>query len=47
MVSPIERADGMIVTTPTVGSLDKDQEVKMIPIKIDLQSDKKEDFFIR
>jgi len=46
MVSPIERADGMILTMPSVNSLSKDQIVKMIPIKVDLQNDKEEDFFI-
>ena len=47
MVSPMEKADGMIVTTTEVSLLEKEQIVKMIPIKLDLQSDRKEDFFIR
>jgi len=47
MVSPLEKADGMIVTTPEINHLEKNQELKMIPIKIDLQSEKKEEFFIR
>lgn len=47
MVSPLNRADGMIVITANIGHLEKNQMVKMIPIKIDLQSDRKEDFFIR
>jgi len=47
MVSPIGLADGMIVTTKKIGFLEKEKEVLMIPIKIDLQSDKEEDFFIR
>ena len=46
MVSPMEKADGMIVTTTKVNFLEKDKIVKMIPIKLDLKSDKKEDFFI-
>ena len=46
MVSPIEKADGMIVVTTKVSLLEKGQEVKMIPIKLDLQSEKKENFFI-
>jgi molybdopterin molybdotransferase len=46
MVSPIERADGMIVTTPKLGSLDKNQIVKMIPIKIALESSRKESFLL-
>jgi len=36
----------MIVTTPKIDFLAKDEIVKMIPIKLNLQSDKKEDFFI-
>jgi len=47
MVSPLDRADGMIVTTPNIDFLYKDQIVKMIPIKSNLQSDKNMDFFIR
>jgi len=46
MVSPMEKADGMIVTTTKVSFLEKDKIVKMIPIKLDLKSDKKEDFFM-
>ncbi len=47
MVSPMEKADGMIVTTTEINYLEKEQVVKMIPIKLDLKSDKREDFFIR
>jgi molybdopterin molybdotransferase len=47
MVSPMALADGMIVTTKEIALLEKDREVQMIPIKIDIQSDKEEDFFIR
>ena len=47
MVSPLEQADGMIVTTKEIGHLNKNQEVKMIPIKFEIQSSKKEDFFIK
>ena len=46
MVSPLEKADGMIVTTTEVILLEKDQMVKMIPIKLDLTSERSEDFFI-
>jgi len=46
MVSPMDMADGMIVTYPDIDSLNKNQIVKMIPIKSNLQSDKKENFFI-
>ncbi len=47
MVSPLEKADGMIVTTTEINYLEKEQVLKMIPIKLDLKSDKREDFFIR
>ena len=47
MVSPLNQADGMVVVTKEIDKLEKDKIVKMIPIKVDLQSDKKEDFFIR
>jgi len=47
MVAPIGQADGMIVVTKDIGILQKDKVVKMIPIKVNLQSDKQEDFFIR
>jgi len=47
MVAPIAKADGMIVTTPNIDSLDKNQIVEMIPIKSSIQSDKREDFFIK
>jgi molybdopterin molybdotransferase len=46
MVSPMEKADGMIVTTTEVDLLEKNQIVKMIPIKLDFKSDREEDFFI-
>ena len=47
MVSPMALADGMIVTTKEIDRLEKDREVLMIPIKIDIQSNIEEDFFIR
>ena len=47
MVSPMSLADGMIVTTKEVDYLEKDKMVKMIPIKLDLQSEKEEEFFIK
>jgi len=47
MVAPIGQADGMIIVTKDIGILQKDKVVKMIPIKVNLQSDKQEDFFIR
>jgi len=45
MVSPITQADGMILTAPETDKLAHNQVVKMIPIKIDLQSEKKEDLY--
>jgi molybdopterin molybdotransferase len=47
MVSPMTLADGMIVTTKDINILEKNREVQMIPIKIDLQSDREEVFFIQ
>lgn len=47
MVSPLNFADGMIITTPNITELKTEQTVQMIPIKIDVQSDKKRNFFIR
>ena len=46
MVSPLQMADGLIVTTKEVDYLAKGQEVKMIPIKLDLKSEENRDFFI-
>ncbi len=47
MVAPLNQADGMVVVTKEIDKLEKDKIVKMIPIKVDLQSDKEYDFFIR
>jgi len=47
MVSPLQSADGLIVTTKEVDYLAKEQEVKMIPIKLDLKSEEKKDFFVK
>ncbi len=47
MVSPMQKADGMIITTPDIGALQKGMRVKMIPIVWELNSSKKEDFFTR
>ncbi len=44
MVSPLDRADGMVVTTPNINTFIKNQIVKMIPIKINIGSSKKIDF---
>ena len=45
MVSPMQKADGMIITTPDVGLLQKEMKVKMIPIIWELNGCEKEDFF--
>ena len=45
MVSPMQKADGMIITTPDVGLLQKGMKVKMIPIMWELNGCEKEDFF--
>ena len=45
MVSPMQKADGMIITTPDVGLLQKGMKVKMIPILWELNRCEKEDFF--
>ena len=47
MVAPLDKADGMILVTPKISFLEKGENVKMIPIKLNLQSDKEEDFCIR
>ncbi len=46
MVAPLDKADGLIITGKAVNYLAKDQEVKMIAIKLNLMSEKEEDFFI-
>jgi len=46
MVSPLDLADGMIVTTKEIGFLEKSREVKMIPIKVNLHNDEEKNFFI-
>ncbi len=45
MVSPMQKADGMIITTPDIGLLQKGMKVKMIPILWELNGCEKEDFF--
>ncbi|CAA6806592.1 MAG: Molybdopterin biosynthesis protein MoeA [uncultured Sulfurovum sp.] len=47
MVAPLNQADGLIVSTKEINCLEKNREVKMIAIKMDLNSNKKEDFFVR
>ena len=45
MVSPMQKADGMIITTPDIALLKKGMKVKMIPIVWELNRCEKEDFF--
>jgi len=45
MVSPIARADAMIITTPEVSLLQKGESVKMIPIKFILSSKEERELF--
>jgi hypothetical protein len=45
MVSPMQKADGLLLITPDVKLLKKDTKVKMIPIKWEFGSVKKEALF--
>ena len=45
MVSPMQKADGMIITMPDTGLLEKGKKVKMIPILWELRSCKQVYFF--
>lgn len=47
MVDPLDKADGLIVTSKELENLTENACVKMIPIKLAMQSDVKEDFFTR
>ncbi|CAA6802455.1 MAG: Molybdopterin biosynthesis protein MoeA [uncultured Sulfurovum sp.] len=47
MVAPLDKADGMIISSKEIHCLKENQVVKMIAVKIDCQSDKKEDFFVK
>jgi molybdopterin molybdotransferase len=47
MVAPLHGADGMIVTDKKLECLDKNKIVKMIAIKLNFESDKKENFFVK
>ncbi|CAA6807303.1 MAG: Molybdopterin biosynthesis protein MoeA [uncultured Sulfurovum sp.] len=47
MVAPLDKADGMLVTTKELDYLEEGRLIKMIPITLNLQSDKKEDFFTK
>jgi molybdopterin molybdotransferase len=45
MVSPMQKADGLLLITPDVKLLKQDAKVKMIPIKWEFGSAKKEELF--
>ncbi|RUM70149.1 MAG: molybdopterin molybdenumtransferase MoeA, partial [Sulfurovum sp.] len=45
MISPMQKADGLLLITPDVKQLKKDKRVKMIPIKWEFCSTKEEDLF--
>jgi len=47
MIAPLDKADGMVVVTPNINFLKRNQIVKMIPIKSDMWNDKNIDFYIR
>lgn len=45
MISPLEQANAMLITTPDVSMLEKDQTVKILPINWELPASEEEDFF--
>ena len=47
MISPLDRADGMVVTTPTINFFSRNQIIKMIPIKVNLGSSSKKMEFMQ
>ncbi|MCW8820613.1 MAG: molybdopterin molybdotransferase MoeA [Sulfurovum sp.] len=47
MISPLEQANAMLITTPEVNMLEKGKMVKIIPINWEFTSEAKEDFFTR
>jgi len=47
MLSPLEQANAMFITTPDVAMLEKGKTVKIIPINWELTASEKEDFFTR
>lgn len=47
MVNPLDKADGLIISSKELENLNENDTVKMIPIKLDMKSDLKEDFFTR
>jgi molybdopterin molybdotransferase len=47
MISPLEQANAMLITTPDVAILEKGKAVKILPINWELTASEKEDFFTR
>lgn len=47
MLSPLEQANAMLITTPEVTILEKGKMVKILPINWEFTSEVKEDFFTR
>lgn len=47
MLSPLEQANAMLITTPEVDILEKGKMVKILPINWEFTSEIKEDFFTR
>jgi len=47
MLSPLEQANAMLITTPDIAKLEKRREVKILPISWELGSNEEEDFFTR
>jgi molybdopterin molybdotransferase len=47
MISPLEQANAMLITTPDIAKLEKGKRVKILPISWELTAREKEDFFTR
>ena len=47
MISPLEQANAMLITSPDVSILEKGKTVKILPINWELTASEKEDFFTR
>ena len=45
MLSPLEQANAMLITTPDITKLEKGKEVKILPISWELSASEEEDFF--
>jgi molybdopterin molybdotransferase len=47
MLSPLEQANAMLITTPDVSKLEKGRSVKVLPISWEMSTNQEEDFFTR